>query len=101
MSAGASAGGLSLVPAPRSSRQSRRDWEDRVKAWVERSCAEQGVSVKLCDPVALQRIADFLGDAKSVVDLLRRARGALEREAGAACQSVVLLVRGAMSGVGY
>lgn len=33
---------------------------DRAKAWVERSCAEQGVPVKLSDPVALQRIADIL-----------------------------------------
>jgi hypothetical protein len=45
--------------APKSSRQSRRDWEDRVKAWVERTCAEQGVPVKLTDPVALQHIADI------------------------------------------
>jgi hypothetical protein len=31
---------------------------------VERSCAEQGVPVKLSDPLALRRIADILGEAK-------------------------------------
>jgi hypothetical protein len=31
---------------------------------VERSCAEQGVPVKLSDPVALRRIADILGEAR-------------------------------------
>lgn len=43
---------------------SRDDWDARVKAWVERSCAEQGVPVKLSDPVALRRIADILGEAR-------------------------------------
>ena len=42
----------------------QRDWEDRAKAWVERTCAEQGVPVKLSDPVALRRIADILGEAR-------------------------------------
>lgn len=36
------------------------DFADRAKAWVERSCAEQGVPVKLTDPLALARIADIL-----------------------------------------
>jgi hypothetical protein len=40
------------------------DWSERAKAWVERSCAEQGVPVKLSDPIALQRIADILGEAR-------------------------------------
>jgi hypothetical protein len=42
----------------------QRDWEDRAKAWVERACAEQGIPVKLTDPVALRRIADILGEAR-------------------------------------
>ncbi len=40
------------------------DWSERAVAWVERACAEQGVPVKLSDPVALQRIADILGEAR-------------------------------------
>ena len=61
------------MPAPRSSRQSRRDWEDRVKAWVEGACAEQGVPVKLSDPVALRRIADILGEARDAREADRRS----------------------------
>jgi hypothetical protein len=41
-----------------------RDLSDRAKAWVERACAEQGVPVKLSDPLALRRIADILGQAR-------------------------------------
>jgi hypothetical protein len=40
------------------------DWSERAKAWIEQSCAEQGVPVKLSDPVVLQRIADILGKAR-------------------------------------
>jgi hypothetical protein len=40
------------------------NWTERAKAWVERSCAEQGVPVKLSDLIALQRIADILGEAR-------------------------------------
>jgi hypothetical protein len=40
------------------------DVADRAKAWVERTCAEQGVPVKLSDPLTLQRIADILGEAR-------------------------------------
>jgi hypothetical protein len=37
---------------------------ERAVAWVERSCAEQGVPVKLSDPLALAKIADILGEAR-------------------------------------
>jgi hypothetical protein len=40
------------------------DWSKRAVAWVERACAEQGVPVKLTDPLALQHIADILGEAR-------------------------------------
>lgn len=40
------------------------DWSERAKVWVERSCAEHGVPVKLSDPVALQRIANILAEAR-------------------------------------
>jgi hypothetical protein len=33
----------------------RGHYSARVKAWVERSCAEQGVPVKTSDPLALAR----------------------------------------------
>jgi hypothetical protein len=36
------------------------DLSERAKAWVERSCAEQGVPVKLSDPIALAEIAEIL-----------------------------------------
>jgi hypothetical protein len=61
-------------PASRSS----DDWDARVKAWVERTCAEQGVPVKLSDPVALQRIADILGGARDA-----REEGARNRKRAA------------------
>jgi len=32
----------------------------RAVAWVERSCAEQGVPVKLSDPLTLAKIAEIL-----------------------------------------
>lgn len=44
--------------------EEERGMRERAVAWVERSCAEQGVPVKLSDPVALRRIADILGEAR-------------------------------------
>ena len=41
-----------------------RALRERAIAWVERSCAEQGVPVKLSDPLALAKIADILGEAR-------------------------------------
>jgi hypothetical protein len=40
------------------------DLAERARAWVEKSCAEQGVPVKLSDPLALAKIADILGEAR-------------------------------------
>jgi hypothetical protein len=42
----------------------QHDLSERAKAWVERTCAEQGVPVKLSDPIALRRIAAILGEAR-------------------------------------
>ena len=50
------------------------DWSERAVAWVERSCAEQGVPVKLTDPVALQRIADILGEARDAREARKGSR---------------------------
>jgi hypothetical protein len=36
------------------------DWSERVTAWVERTCAEQGVPVKISDPLVLDKIAKIL-----------------------------------------
>jgi hypothetical protein len=47
------------------------DLADRAKAWVERSCAEQGVPAKLSDPLALRRIADILGGARDAREAAR------------------------------
>jgi hypothetical protein len=46
------------------SNAAQRDLSKRAVTWVERTCAEQGVPVKLSDPVALQRIADILSKAR-------------------------------------
>jgi hypothetical protein len=40
------------------------DLAERAKAWVERSCAEQGIPVKLSDPLSLAEIAEILGSAR-------------------------------------
>jgi len=40
------------------------DLAERAKGWVERHCAEQGVPVKLSDPLALAKIAEILGTAR-------------------------------------
>lgn len=56
------------MAAPRSSTRSQRDeerdWRERAVAWVERSCVEQGVPVKLTDPLALAEIAEILCSAR-------------------------------------
>lgn len=60
----------SKTRARRTSRNPARpdDLSERAVAWVERECAEQGVPVKLSDPLALAEIAEILGsprDARS------------------------------------
>jgi hypothetical protein len=37
---------------------------ERAVAWVELTCAEQGVPVKLTDPLALARIAAILSSGR-------------------------------------
>ena len=36
----------------------------RARAWVEASCAEQGVPVKVSDPVTVARVAELLAQAR-------------------------------------
>ncbi len=57
----------------------RRALHERAVAWVERSCAEQGVPVKLSDPVALQRIAAILGEAREARERTLEEDGARKR----------------------
>ena len=45
-------------PAGRSGPPNERS--ERMQAWVERSCAEQGVSVKITDRQLLAKVADLL-----------------------------------------
>jgi hypothetical protein len=45
-------------------RDEQRIWRERAVAWVEKSCAEQGVPVKLTDPLALARIAAILSSVR-------------------------------------
>jgi hypothetical protein len=38
--------------------------EARAIAWVERACADQGVPVKLSDPLALGKVAELLAQGR-------------------------------------
>jgi hypothetical protein len=60
------------------------DWSERVTAWVERTCAEQGVPVKLSDPLALAEIAE-IHDMDAQLALGRHSA----REAGTRTHRVV------------
>jgi hypothetical protein len=53
--------------------EEERGMRERAVAWVERSCAEQGVPVKLSDPVALRRIADILGEVRDAREAARKS----------------------------
>ena len=40
------------------------DLQARAEAWVERTCLDQGVPVKLSDPLALERVAELLAQGR-------------------------------------
>jgi hypothetical protein len=73
---------LSTEPAPGTSDRRPRtaakdeslDRSARAKTWVEKSCAEQGVPVKMTDPVALAKIADILASGREKRSSSERAR---------------------------
>lgn len=48
------------------------NWSERAVAWVEQACAEQGVPVKLSDPLALAKIAEILGEARDAREAGRK-----------------------------
>lgn len=49
---------------PRAGRSGTEDLKARAIAWVEATCADQGVPVKLSDPVALEKIAEILAQRR-------------------------------------
>jgi hypothetical protein len=51
-------------PAGHSGADDEAAYQARVRAWVERTCAEQGVPVKIADPLTLRKIGDILNQAR-------------------------------------
>jgi len=49
-------------PAGRSG--TKNDYTARAMAWVERHCVDQGVPVKLSDPVAVEKVAELLAQGR-------------------------------------
>jgi hypothetical protein len=43
------------------------DLKARAIAWVEQACAEQGVPVKITDPLILERVAELLSQGRESV----------------------------------
>jgi hypothetical protein len=52
------------VGRPPAGRSGTDDLKARAIAWVERTCADQNVPVKLSDPVALAKIAEILAQGR-------------------------------------
>ena len=53
---------MGRLPAGRSGAD---ELKARAVAWVEAACANQGVPVKLSDPVALARVAELLAQGRT------------------------------------
>jgi hypothetical protein len=51
----------------------------RAQAWVERSCLDQNVSVKVTDPNVLMRIAELLGSTATQERQTGRKRDSSKR----------------------
>lgn len=45
-------------------RSGTEDLRARAVAWVERTCADQGVQVKLSDPLLLEKVAELLAQGR-------------------------------------
>jgi hypothetical protein len=52
------------VGRPPAGRSGTNDLRARAMAWVERTCADQGVPVKLSDPLALEKVAELLAQGR-------------------------------------
>jgi hypothetical protein len=48
------------VGRPPAGRSGTDELQARAVAWVERTCLDQGVPVKLSDPLALAKVAELL-----------------------------------------
>ena len=53
---------------PPAGRSGTEDYKARAMAWVERPCADQGVPVKLSDPLALEKVAELLAQGRQTGD---------------------------------
>ncbi len=40
------------------------DLAARARAWVERTCLDQGIPVKVSDPVTIEKVAQLLGQGR-------------------------------------
>jgi len=49
---------------PRAGRSGTDDLKARAVAWVERTCADQNVPVKLSDQVVLEKVAEILAQRR-------------------------------------
>jgi hypothetical protein len=52
------------VGRPPAGRSGTDDLKARAVAWVERTCADQNVPVKLSDPLALAKVAEILAHGR-------------------------------------
>jgi hypothetical protein len=52
------------VGRPPAGRSGTDELKARALAWVERSCMDQGVPVKLSDPLALEKVAELLAQGR-------------------------------------
>lgn len=55
---------------------------DEVRAWVERTCAAQGLPPKVCDPVAVAGIAVLLGQSRQTGSTRSGSKAVRPRTAG-------------------
>ena len=49
---------------PPAGRSGTEDLKTRAVAWVERTCMDQNVPVKLADPLALDKVAELLAQGR-------------------------------------
>jgi hypothetical protein len=52
------------VGRPPAGRSGTDDLKTRAQAWVEATCLDQGVPVKLSDPLALEKVAELLAHGR-------------------------------------
>lgn len=60
----------------------RRISEEEVRAWVERSCAAQGVAVKITDRAAIAAVVVLLGQSRHSASTRSGSKRVRPRKAG-------------------